>query len=861
VSRPRDFDSALAGALLIASLASPAFAQAGDRKGEEQPPLPPELALPAPPPLSPEDERSTFALESGLRIEIVAAEPLVHDPVQAVFDCDGALWVVEMGGYMPDVDGKGEREATGAIVVLRDTDGDGRMDVRAPFQDQLVLPRSVLPLGAGASDGALVIAPPELLLLRDTDGDGRADERTVVDRGLNGIESPEHAVNSLLFGLDNWIECANHPLRYRCVDDKWVRQPTASGGQWGLAKDDWGRLFFNNNTEPLRGHRYASHYAVRNPSLGVASGVNERCTDDFRVWPSHPTPGVNRGYQDGILKDGRLANFTAACSPLVYRGDALPALRGQAFVCEPAGNLLKRFALDESADGAVTARNLQDGREFLTSTDERFRPVNLAEGPDGALYVVDLYRGVIQHRLFVTTFLRRQIVARKLEQPLGRGRIWRIAAEGAVAAKTPARTALSAATPALVLAAMASPNGWTRDAAQRWLIAYVERTPELVARLKQMVLQSPSPQARIHALWCLEGIDGLDRAIAMQALGDRDAGVAIAALRTSERYLAGGDVPLIKKVVGLWGSADPRLRRQILLSAGEIPVKDRIGVLGYLMSQPEDCPDACSAVASGLRGCELEFLASSVAKTAWNEPNPRRREMIRLSTRCVLREGDSERMERIFALVLEAAEGQIWKAQPLLDGVLDARPTGPDGQPAPIRLQKKPKDFDAIDWLQHEELGERPHQVFLSVTWPGRTDLKTAVVRALDAQEQERFELGRKLYGTTCGLCHLPSGLGQADTAPPLRDSEWVLGPKERVARILLHGMQGPVRSGERDWNMEMPAFSGSDADIAAVLTYVRREWGHGAEPIAAPEVEAVRKAEADRKRAWTAEELRAIKN
>jgi hypothetical protein len=255
--------------MLVLALALALAPQNGDVKGEEQPPLREEWRVPAPKPLSPEEELSSFRLAPGLKVELVAAEPLVVAPVCATFDELGQLWVCEMRTYMRDADATGEAEPGNAVVVLRDNDGDGRMDERRVFLDGLVLPRAVAP----TRGGALVLTPPNLLFARDTDGDGVADVVKVVDSGLQGIVSPEHAINGLWYATDGWFWCANAPWRYRWRGELLERGRTAGGGQWGISEDRFGRIYFNDNSNALRTDAYPSHFAVRNPALGVAHGM------------------------------------------------------------------------------------------------------------------------------------------------------------------------------------------------------------------------------------------------------------------------------------------------------------------------------------------------------------------------------------------------------------------------------------------------------------------------------------------------------------------------------------------------------------------------------------------------------------
>jgi len=827
-------------------LATAPCAQAGDKEGEEQPPLPPELVVPPAPALSPEEALESFVLQPGFRIELVAAEPLVVDPVAMAWGTDGSMWVVEMRGFMPTIDGEGELEPVGSIAVLRDTDGDGRMDERTTFMDGLVLPRGVAP----TRGGALVIAPPDLLFCRDTDGDGVADERHVVDTGFDGAEfvNPEHAINGLLPTLDNWYRCAIHRLRYRWRDGGWVRQLTDGGGQWGIAKDDVGRIFFNTNSDPLRCDRFPSRYMVRNPNHGRAIGANQRLVDDFSVWPSRVTPGVNRGYQVGLLRDGKLTRFTAACGPLVYRGDGFPPqFRGNAFVCEPSANLIARFVLEEELDGSIVATRPHPGTEFLTSSDERFRPVNLVDGPDGGLYVVDLYRGILQHRVYMTTFLRRQVEQRGLDTPIGRGRIWRVAHESAHEIERPA---IADASWTQLSELLSDPSGWWRDVAQRTIVEEGEDSSDARELVRAVALESPSPLGRVHALWTLEGIGGLDAPLLLQLLRDGDAQVKMAAVRASEAFLAGPDQGLVDALVEVAQSGGPRLHRQVLFSLGEGADERCDAAMARLMLGEMELAEMRAATLSGMRGRELEFLERTLFDTP-NEHGLGR--FYELLARCVVREGISDRIERLLVLVSRTSP---WRQDALMDGILAGRPPGPDGKPSYIRLTREPDAIEGLKKLPFDHESAKAALVIDALAWPGKPGVEEIVVAPLTEAEQSRFERGRTLYSSVCAACHQPSGQGEEGKAPRLRSSERVLGPPERAIRILLHGLEGPLEVDGRTWNLEMPAYSASDEDLASVLTYVRREWGHGAAPVSPDEVSRLRAEHAARKQPWKVDEL-----
>lgn len=833
---------AVAGALTaLWVLCAPAWGQRGDVPGEDQPPPPAEWVIPPAPVRTPQEALGLFRLPPGLRVELVAAEPLVEDPVQAVFDEDGRLWVCEMRGYMPDADGRGELEPVGVIAVLEDTSGDGRLDRRTEFLSGLVLPRGVAPVRGGA----LVIAPPRLLFVEDTDGDGRGDRISVVDSGLGGLDNPEHAVNGLVFGLDNAYWCANHPWRYVREGDSYAPRPTAGGGQWGITRDDLGRIFFNTNPEALRGDAYASWYALRNPNHGRAVGVDERIVADLGVAPARITPGVNRGYREGTLRAGYLASYTAACGPHVYREALLPpAYRGAAFVCEPAANLVVQIDLAEEPSGRLRGEPVRRRFDFLTSTDERFRPVNLFGGPDGALYVVDLYRGILQHRIYMTTYLRRQVAERGLDLPVGLGRIWRIVPAEEEAPCVP--PSLSQASWEELAELLAHPAGWWRDQAQRMFVEDGAGSRAAREALEE-ALACDEPLARLHALWSLTGAGLLRREHALAGLRDGDPRVRHGALRVAEPLLSTGDAGLTALALEV-GREPGRVRRQALLSLGEAATAAGDGALLELALLDVGTAELRSAILSGLFQRELVFLERLLSDGRWRASAEGRAGFLRLLARCVAREGRGEGLERLIELA--CAEGRpAWQRAALLAGLAEGRPTGPDGEPAPIVLPRQPARWEALGDDGPAELARA------ALAWPGKPGYHAPRVEPLAPRDQARFERGRGLYASQCAACHLPSGLGAGGKAPPLRHSPYVLGSPERLIRIVTGGLVGPIEVLGTTWDLEMPAHALDAEETASVLTYVRREWGHGASPIAPADIERVR-AESPRPGPWTAAEL-----
>ncbi|WZN40981.1 c-type cytochrome [Chitinophaga pollutisoli] len=468
------------------------------------------------PVLTAQQSLETFRLENGFTAQVVAAEPQVIVPVAMTFDHRGRMWVAEMTGYMPDTAGTGEDAPNGKIVILEDTNGDGTADTRTVFLDSLVLPRAL----AIINNGLLVAEPPRLWFVEIiNDKPGR---KTLVDSGYTEGGNVEHQPNGLLRAMDNWIYSAKSSKRYRFEKGKWKKEDTHFRGQWGITQDDQGRLYYNNNSENLLGDYFSPGLGSHNPNQRRVEGFDENIVPDNRTYPIRPTPGVNRGYMKGVLDDSlRLVNFTAACGPVIYRDPLFgEGFNGNAFVAEPSANLIKRNVLRDSGY-FVRGKQAYAGREFLASTDERFRPVNLSLGPDGALYILDMYRGIIQHKTYLTPYLKKEIGMRELSDPLNCGRIYRIFPTGA----KPVAFQLKA-DPASLIAALDHQNGWIRDKAQQMLVDAQQQAvvPQLRARLGQPGI------GRIHAMWALEGLHAITAADLLPLLDTSDAALCRQAL-------------------------------------------------------------------------------------------------------------------------------------------------------------------------------------------------------------------------------------------------------------------------------------------------------------------------------------------
>ncbi|WP_421829133.1 DUF7133 domain-containing protein [Larkinella sp.] len=799
---------------------------------------------------TPAEELATFQIEPGLKVQLVASEPMVQDPVVITFDEDGRLWVVEMRGFMPNMDGTGEEKPVGRISVLEDTNGDGQMDVSKVYLDSLVMPRAL----ALVPGGALVVESGALWMTKDINGDLKADTKTLIDPTYAANGLPEHAGNGLWRSMDNWYYNAKSRLRYRLNDGKWQRDSTEFRGQWGISHDDEGRLYYNYNWSQLHADLVPPNYLSRNKNHTPTTGIDHGLTIDRRVYPIRPTPAVNRGYIPGTLnKEGRLLEFTAACSPLVYRGTALPAAYyGNVFVCEPAGNLVKRNVAEDSGL-LITAQDPNPGREFLASTDERFRPVHQATGPDGALYVADMYRGLVQHKAYVTPYLREQTISRGLVMPINRGRIWRIVPENWKPAK-PAK--LSKAASKDLIRELSSPDGWHRDMAQRLL---VERNAKTVRQpLTELALKGKSQLGRFHALWTLDGLKLSSPELLLGLLADPNTLVKTTALRLLEPMAQTNPAvraKLEQQLLRAWEKAPIEQVLQMTFTAGVLSPNASHQLLGGIVNRYGQTALIRDAALSSLQNQEFAFLQSLMKSPQWQAHEPAKEIFVEMLTTSIVRKRNPTELADLLNQLDKESLGWQEKA------VLTSLSIQGNTTKKPIRLETAPT------LLTHSNTKIEPFRLDglnLLFEWPGHTAVKSSVVKKnpLSDEEQKLFASGRQLYLSTCSGCHGTDGAGLNRFGPPLVGSDWVLGDEKRLALILLHGMEGPVEVGKKVYNAPeilpvMPAHSTmDDASITSILMYIRNEWGNNAGPIGRRTVGMTRITSQGRVMPWTAKEL-----
>ena len=518
--------------------------------------------------LTPEEERSTFVLQPGFIAELVAAEPMIEEPVLAVWDGNGAMYVAEMRSYMQDEKGTGTKTLkNGRIKRLTSSKGDGIMDKATVFVDGLNLPRTILPL----ADGIAIqeTDSTSVWFYRDTKGTGVADEKKLLFKGKDGdgTKSVEHQDSGLDWNLDNWIYNSYGRERYRFTDGTWKAQPTRGlWSQWGMTHDDEGRVYFSDNSTPAMGFNMPRQYWSLLDKIKDNGAKGDEPITLGKSWDTSFLMAKNlcaRDDRGAALTPGEKKVLTSLCGQSVFRGTALtPDTRGDYVFCDPTIHVVRRSKM-ENKNGRLMFTNADGEDEFMLSTDILFRPVNTATGPDGCLTVVDMYRGIIQDAPWLSDQPRKWIKESGLGAVTNHGRIWRIRHQDAK--PTPAPHMNDEPTADLVKH-LENPNGWWRDTAQKLIILRKDRE-SIATNLEEMVRSHINPLTRLHALWTLEGISKVDGALLKIALLDKDARIRAAAVRISEPLLATNDVTMIDALASLAKTElDGEVAKQIILS-------------------------------------------------------------------------------------------------------------------------------------------------------------------------------------------------------------------------------------------------------------------------------------------------------
>ncbi len=490
-------------------------------------------------------------------MELVLSDPVIKEPVVTVFDGNGRMYVGEMRTYMQDIDATGEMNPVNRVSLHESTKGDGVYDKHTVFAEGLLPPREVLPL----ADRVLIneTNTSDIFAYYDTKHAGVADKKELFYKGGPRGGNLEHQPSGLIWGLDNWMYQAVSDLRLRYIGGVLQEGHTPSnGGQWGLSQDDYGKMWVTNAG--------SEHGPLRYQTPIIYGGFdlpNDRSADFQEVWPLVGLADVQGGVSRFRPEDKTLNHLTATAGIAVYRGDRLPAdMEGDVFINEPVGRLIRRAKV-ENKDGLTFLRNAYDKSEFLRSTDPYFRPVNITTGPDGCLYITDMYRGIIQQAAWVNegSYLRKVVKKYGFQNVMDHGRIWRLVYDGMKPGPMPH---MLDETAAQLVTHLDHPNGWWRDQAQMLLVLKGDKS--VVPALMQMARADKSPLGRIHALWTLEGLGALDATLVRAVLKAPEAQVRIAAMRTSESLVQKGDTSLNADLKAMAKDKDPGVVLQVLMT-------------------------------------------------------------------------------------------------------------------------------------------------------------------------------------------------------------------------------------------------------------------------------------------------------
>lgn len=613
-------------------------------------------------PLSPAEALTSLVVEPGYRVDLVAAEPLVQSPVAIAFDERGRMYVAENRGYPDPIEGEPAAPAQGVIALLTDTDGDGRYDTRTDFASGLTYPNGVMPWDGGV----FVTVAPDLLYLKDTDGDGIADERRVVLTGFNANKTAQIRFSHPTLGPDGWIYLTSglnggrvmspaHPERpaveFSSSDSRYNPrtgdfQLVGGQGQFGLTFDDYGRRFICANRNPVWQVVLDPQQLKRNPHLAFSETVQDVSGSgpDAAVWPLSRDL-TTASFHPSLMSAPHAGTFTSASSVHFHRGDALPdGHRGSIFIAESAQNLVQRQTLEENGV-TFRSRPARTGAEFLASRDTWFRPVFLTNGPDGALYVVDMYRKDIDHPAYVPQASRRQF---DFGAGRDRGRIYRLAADDRPVHGTPAN--LASAPVETLVSKLQDPNGWWRDAAQRLLIERDER--RAVSKLRQMS-EKGSELGRLHALWTIDALGVLQDDDLVRGMHDSAPGIRENAGRVAERH-EDAIGRLRDSITALATDPDARVRLQAALALGAADDPRNIAPLAAIARRDGGDRWERAAVLSSVRGHTSAFLD---AFSAGASPPPAVRGAVMQDVARIF--GASEPVERCLILVTQIAEADV----------------------------------------------------------------------------------------------------------------------------------------------------------------------------------------------------------
>ena len=698
-------------------------------KGIDLSPKPPVV------PLSANEQLKTFVLQPGYHLQPVLSEPQIREPAAIQFDGNGRMYVLELRTYMQDIDANGELMPTSRISRWEDMDNDGVYETSVIFLDSLVFPRYVVPFGKNTIL-SMESNEDNVYKYTDTNGDGKADKKELFASGLGRSGNVEHQTSFLTWTMDNWMYSTYNSRRIRWTPDGVIQEPTGNPwGQWGVTQDNYGQTWFQDGAGGVP-------QSFQFPLVYGNFGVKGQYKDGFR----EPFSLIKLAdFQPGMREtkaDGSLSNVTGSAGNDVFRGDRLPQeIQNKYFYGEPVGRIVRQVEVEKSEGLSYIQNPYRDAQsEFIQSTDPLFRPVDMATAPDGTMYIVDMYRGIIQQGNWTQegSYLRTKIQQYQMDDIIGNGRIWRLTYEGMERNKEKPR--MYEETSAELVLHLSHPNGWWRDMAQKLIILNQDKS--VVPELERIVNTSDNELARIHALWSLEGLNSLNVELVRQLMGDPNPAVRIQALRASETLYKYGELSLADDYKAMVNDSHAEVALQALLSA--------------------------------------------------------------------------------YILNIEGVEGFIKTS-------LQANHTG---------------GFQIIGTQLLEKLAEK----------------KKESESQFAPEQQALFTKGKTIFDSYCSTCHGAKGLGTPTgggqlIAPAFSGSPRLMGHPEYAVKTLLHGLTGDLDG--KEYEGVMIAMDGNDDEyIAAVLSYVRNDFGNSGSFISPEYVAEVREKTAGRKEMYQFDEL-----
>ena len=614
-------------------------------------------------PLYPDQEAATFLLPPGYHIEPILTEPQIEQPGAISFDGNGRMYVLELRTYMLTADSDGTLEPQSRISRWEDKDNDGIYETGTVFVDSLIFPRFVLPYG---KDCILSMESDtdNVYKYTDTNGDGKADKKEFFTNKYGRSGNVEHQQAFMYYGMDNWLYSTVNAFRVRETPNGVIREKTGyNRAQWGVTHDDDGKIWFQGGASGVPSHfQFPIHYGNFTIENELAEGF------DIPYGAAIKIADMQGGMDQIRTKEGSLNRVTGSAGNDVYRGDRLPAdLYGQYFYGEPVARIVRQIN-PVVTEGLTTLHNVYQNEqsEFLKSTDPLFRPVDMTTAPDGTLYITDMYHGIIQEGQWAQkgTYLRTKIEQYQLDKVIGLGRIWRITHDSKQRDKTGPK--MFEKKPTDLIPYLEHPNGWWRDKAQQLIV--LSRDQRTVPELKKMALSNKNTLARVHALWCLEGLGALQADLLNNLFKDPNPKIRIQAMRAGETLYKSGTKNLAPSYLKLLENDNVDVALQAMLSCKFLKVPGYTDAIATLLKNNS---------AKGIQTIGSQILTPEKNENGWNRND------------ILLSEAQRDHLEKgriIFNELCVQCHGNDGTGTPLGNGTVMAPPLS-----GSVRVQEHPE--------------------------------------------------------------------------------------------------------------------------------------------------------------------------